>query len=139
MEQAEQTKRRVFKKYTYQGIELDNLKKMPLSDLKKHLPSALRRHINRGFSQEEYDLITHCSQDHADEAIITTKCRNMMVLPVMIGKIIGIHNGNQFVEVEIKPDMISRRFKDLVPTKSSKAHGRPGVGATSSSKFVPLK
>lgn len=132
----EQTKRRTFKKFTYQGIELEELKIMELSKLKDLLPSHLRRHIKRGFSESEFKLIQQCKNNEND---IRTQCRNMMILPVMFGKTIGIHNGCQYVEVEIKPEMISRRFKDLVPTKTSKAHGKPGVGATSSSKFVPLK
>lgn len=132
----EQTRRRTFKKFTFQGIELEELLKMEIADLKELFPSALRRHMKRGFGQEEYDLIRQC-QSNATE--IKTKCRNMFILPCMFHKTIGIHNGCQFVEVDIKPEMIARRFKDLVPTKTSKAHGKPGVGATSSSKFVPLK
>lgn len=132
----EQPRRRTFKKFTYQGIELEDLLNMKISDLKPLFPSALRRHMKRGFSQEEYDLIKKCQ---ANESSLQTKCRNMMILPCMFNKTIGIHNGCQYVQVEIKPEMISRRFKDLVPTKTSKAHGKPGVGATSSSKFVPLK
>ncbi|ELQ75164.1 40S ribosomal protein S15 [Trachipleistophora hominis] len=136
MQASETTKRRTFKKFTYQGVDLDDLKTMPLCNLKALLPSALRRHINRGFSEEEYTLIKQCERNEPD---IKTKCRNMMILPVMIGQVVGVHNGCNFVEIDVKPEMIGRRFKDLVPTKTSKAHGRPGVGATSSSKFVPLK
>lgn len=132
----EVTKRRTFKKFTYQGVDLDDLKTMPLCDLKELFPSSFRRHVNRGFSEEEHMLI---KQAERGESGIRTQCRNMMILPIMVGNIIGVHNGCNYVEIDVKPEMIGRRFKDLVPTKTSKAHGKPGVGATSSSKFVPLK
>ncbi|KRH94038.1 40S ribosomal protein S15 [Pseudoloma neurophilia] len=132
----EQQRRRTFKKFTFQGIDLEDLLTMKITELRPYYPSALRRHMKRGFSQDEYNLIKQCE---AGASGLKTQCRNMMVLPCMFNKVIGIHNGCQFVEVEIKPEMIARRFKDLVPTKTSKAHGKPGVGATSSSKFVPLK
>lgn len=132
----EQSRRRTFKKFTYQGVELEKLCNMKISDLKPLFPSALRRHLKRGFCQEEYDLIKQCQSNATN---IQTKCRNMMVLPCMFKKFIDIHNGCQHIQLEIKPEMIARRFKDLVPTKTSQAHGKPGVGATSSSKFVPLK
>ena len=35
-------------------------------------------------------------------AIIKTHMRNMIVLPEMIGSVIGVYNGKTFVQVEVK-------------------------------------
>jgi len=57
----------------------------------------------------------------------------------MIGTAIEIHNGKQFVGVELQPEMIGHRFGEFAPTRPKVNHGSAGVGATRSSKFVPLK
>ena len=57
----------------------------------------------------------------------------------MIGAIIGVHGGKGFVEVEIKPEMIGHYLGEFSITYSPVKHGRPGIGATHSSRFIPLK
>lgn len=138
--------RRVFRKFTYRGVELDTLMTMPLTDFALLLTSKLRRHINRGLSPREVTLIRKCLATkqacvHPEDkpAMVSTHARSMIIIPQFVGNVIGIHNGKTFVPVEIKPEMIGCQFSDFVGTKSVGGHGRPGVGATSSSKFVPLK
>ena len=63
----------------------------------------------------------------------------MIVLPQMVGKTIGIHNGQTFVQTEIKPEMIGHYLGEYAPTRRAVTHSGPGVGATRSSKFMPLK
>jgi small subunit ribosomal protein S15e len=63
----------------------------------------------------------------------------MIILPQMIGNVVEVHNGQIYVPLEIKPEMLGCVLADFVSTRKSPSHGRPGVGATSSSKFVPLK
>jgi small subunit ribosomal protein S19 len=41
--------------------------------------------------------------------------------------------------VDLQPEMIGHRFGEFAPTRSKVTHGSAGVGATRSSKFVPLK
>ena len=92
--------------------------------------------------------------------IVKTHLRNMIVVPEMTGSIVGVYNGKVFTQVEIKPEMIghylgefSISYKVTLKTEFSKAehkmvtpfllqpvkHGRPGIGATHSSRFIPLK
>jgi len=63
----------------------------------------------------------------------------MVILPEMIGSIVGVYNGRDFVSVEIKDDMVGHFLREFSLCYKPVQHGRPGVGATSSSKFVPLK
>jgi len=47
---------------------------------------------------------------------------------------------HEFVKIEeIMPEMIGHRFGEYSPTRNRVSHGSAGVGATRSSKFVPLK
>jgi ribosomal protein uS19 len=43
------------------------------------------------------------------------------------------------LQVEIKPEMIGHYLGDFSLTYKPVKHGRPGIGATHSSRFIPLK
>ena len=60
---------------------------------------------------------------------------------IVIGRAINrkICVGREFVSIEIMPEMIGLYFGELAPTRTSPTHTGPGVGATKSSKFMPLK
>jgi small subunit ribosomal protein S19 len=70
---------------------------------------------------------------------IRTHARDMVILPEMVGTTIAVHNGKEFVPVEIVPEMIGHRLGEFAITNKRVVHGRPGVGATKSSMYVPLK
>lgn len=138
-------KKRVFRKHTFQGIDLDEILKMPLLSFITLLRSNARRHILRGLAPRELTLIKKClnAKKNLNEdnkvGVVRTHARSMVILPIFVGNLIAVYNGRVFVPLEIKPEMIGHRFSDYVATKNNGGHGRPGVGATSSSKFVPLK
>ena len=136
--------RKVFK---YQGYTLEELKDMSLEDLVKILPARQRRSLNRGFlprQQIVLDKFRKLKKQKVKEKggkplVIKTHCRDMIVLPEMIGTIFGIYNGKEFMEVEFTPEMIGCYFGEFAPTRQRVQHGDPGMGATRSSMFVPLK
>ena len=39
-------------------------------------------------------------------AVVKTHLRNMIVVPEMIGSVVGVYNGKVFNTVEIKPEMV---------------------------------
>lgn len=43
------------------------------------------------------------------------------------------------VQVEIKPDMIGGYLAEYSISYKPVKHGKPGIGATHSSRFIPLK
>ncbi|KAE8702892.1 40S ribosomal protein S15 [Hibiscus syriacus] len=71
--------------------------------------------------------------------LVRTHLRNMIIVPEMIGSIIGVYNGKTFNQVEIKPEMISHYLAEFSISYKPVKHGRPGIGATLSSRFIPLK
>jgi len=123
------------KEFRYRGYTLEELKNMPLEELAKLLPARERRKRKRGFTEQEEKLLRKLKKKDA----VRTHCRDMVVLPEMVGKVIFVHNGKDFVRVEIKPEMIGHRLGEFALTRRFEKHSGPGVGATRSSKYVPLK
>ena len=70
---------------------------------------------------------------------IKTHLRDCIVLPQMVQGQILVHTGNKFNAVEVKPEMIGYYLGEFAMTYKRVAHGKPGVGATHSSKFTPIK
>ena len=60
-------------------------------------------------------------------------------LPLMIGKTVAVHTGKDFNEVTIQPEMVGRYLGEFAMTRGEVKHTGPGVGATRSSKYLPLK
>ena len=79
-----------------------------------------------------------CPENERPEAV-KTHLRNMLVVPEMIGSIVGVYNGKTFNNVEIKPEMIGHYLAEFSISYTPVKHSRPGIGATHSSKFIPLK
>ena len=70
---------------------------------------------------------------------VRTHLRNMIIVPEMIGSVVGVYNGKSFNQVEIKPEMIGHYLGEFSITYKPTAHGRPGIGSSTSSRFIPLK
>jgi small subunit ribosomal protein S19 len=70
---------------------------------------------------------------------LKTHVRDMIILPDMIGLSIKVHNGKEFSAVNIKPEMIGHYLGEYAITNRRVQHGAPGVGASRSSLYVPLK
>ncbi|KAL1854731.1 ribosomal protein S15 [Paecilomyces lecythidis] len=99
-----------------------------------------RRRFNRGLKRKPMGLIKKLrkakqeAKPNEKPDLVKTHLRDMIVVPEMIGSVIGIYSGKEFNQVEIKPEMVGHYLGDK-PVK----HGRPGIGATHSSRFIPLK
>jgi small subunit ribosomal protein S19 len=63
----------------------------------------------------------------------------MIVLPEMVGRTIRIYDGKEFQQVTILPEMLGHYLGEFALTRKSVKHTGPGVGATRSSKYMPLK
>jgi len=132
------------KEFMYRSHTLEKLQQMPLDDVIKLFPSRQRRSLKRGFLPRQKKILEKIRKLRKKEKggrpqIIKTHCRDMIVLPEMVGLKFGIYNGKDFVEVEIKPEMIGCYFGELALTRKKVEHGDPGMGATRSSMFMPLK
>lgn len=107
---------------------------------------------------------------------IKTHLRDMIIVPEMIGSVVGVYNGKTFNQVEIRvrfaargglalalpvaggrrlgvshrmdclsvclfyqPEMVGHYLGEFSISYKPVKHGRPGIGATNSSRFIPLK
>ncbi|CBK25155.2 uncharacterized protein [Blastocystis hominis] len=142
---VEQKKKRTFKKFTYRGVDLDKLLDMPLKDLMELVDARARRRFRRGLKRKPQALIKRLriakanTPENERPQPVKTHLRNMIVVPEMIGSVVGVYNGKSFNNVEIKAEMIGHYLGEFSLTYQPVKHNRPGIGATHSSKFIPLK
>lgn len=125
-------------KFTYRGKTIEELQKMDLIEFRKLLPARERRSLKRGLTEEQKKLLKKMKKSGKDK-VIRTHARDMIILPEMIGYKFGVHNGKEFVVIEIKPEMIGHRLGEFALTRKRPKHSAPGFGATRSSSHVPLK
>ena len=125
------------KEFTYQGLPLDKLQELEFDDFISLVPSRQRRSFKRGVSREQAKLINDSNQK--PNKVLRTHRREMIIIPQFVGGKFAVYNGREFVDIDVLPEMIGLYFGELAPTRTSPTHTGPGVGATKSSKFMPLK
>ncbi|HDI10535.1 MAG TPA: 30S ribosomal protein S19 [Euryarchaeota archaeon] len=132
------------KEFRYRGYTLEELKKMPMDEFINLLPSRQRRSLKRGLPESHKKVLEKVKKarkmrESGKKVIIRTHCRDLIILPEMVGLTFAVHNGKEFHLVEIKPEMIGHYLGEFSPTRKKVEHGDPGIGATRSSMYVPIK
>jgi small subunit ribosomal protein S19 len=126
------------KEFRYRGLSVEELKKLSLEEFIKLLPSRQRRTLNRGLTKIQNKLLADIENTSEDKPI-RTHCRDMVILPSFIDHQIHVHNGKEFQRVDVTPEMVGHYLGEFALTRKKVSHTGPGVGATRSSKFMPLK
>merc|ERR1712060_247082 len=135
-------KKRTFRKFSFRGIDLDALLDLTTEQLMEVVHARARRSLSRGLLLKRRVKQLKAKKDcgpYDKPDVVKTHLRNMLIIPEMIGSVIGVHNGKVFTQVEVKADMVGHYLGEFSITYKPVRHGRPGIGATSSSKFIPLK
>lgn len=70
---------------------------------------------------------------------IRTHQRDIVIVPNMVGYQVHIHNGKEFMKIEIVPEMLGHRLGEFSATRKKVEHGAPGIGATKSSGALSVK
>lgn len=122
--------------FTYRGLTVEQLKEMSLEEFAKILPARQRRSLLRGLTEQQRKLLEKIRKR---DKPVKTHCRDMIIVPEMIDKIVLIYNGKEWISVTIQPEMIGHRLGEFALTRKRVQHSSPGVGATRSSKFMPKK
>lgn len=142
---AELKKKRAFRKFSYRGVDLDQLLDLSSEELRDLVHARARRRFNRGLKRKPMGLIKKLRKSKQEAKpnekpdLVKTHLRDMIVVPEMIGSVIGIYSGKEFNQVEIKPEMVGHYLGEFSISYKPVKHGRPGIGATHSSRFIPLK
>ncbi|HJN56620.1 MAG: 30S ribosomal protein S19 [Candidatus Woesearchaeota archaeon] len=124
------------KEFVFRGKSLEELKGLSLNELASLLPARQRRTLKRELGEQHKILLKKIKNN---EANIETHCRDMIILPEMVGKTIKVHNGKTFLPVSIVGDMIGHYLGEFVLTRNRVQHSAPGIGATKSSGALSVK
>jgi small subunit ribosomal protein S19 len=132
------------KEFNYRGHSIEELQGMSMDEFIKLLPSRQRRSLQRGLNPAQRSLLENIrtakkNQKEGEKASAKTHSRDMIVLPEMVGATILVHNGKEFTPVDILPEMIGCYLGEFAITNKPVRHGSPGIGASRSSMYVPLK
>jgi small subunit ribosomal protein S19 len=124
-------------KFSFKGKPEEELASLSLEEFVKLIPSRQRRALKRGFTESEKNLLATLRGN--PKKFVRTRCREMVIIPEMIGKRVGVYNGKEYISVDIKAEMLGHRLGEFSMTRKEVKHSAPGFGATKSSKFIPLK
>jgi small subunit ribosomal protein S19 len=128
-------------KFTLHGKTAEELERMELGEFIKIIASkerrALKRALKNGFPADQKKLLDSIKKEQ--KKFHRTKCREMVIIPQMLGCKIGVHNGKEYVTVEMTVDKLGHRLGEFALTRRQVKHSAPGFGATRSSKYIPLK
>ena len=132
------------KDFTFRGRTIGELEGMGMEEFSKLCTSRARRTMRRT-GVEMKKLLK--SVKSAAEALragkfpkpVRTHNRDMIVVPGMLGVTMAVHNGKEFVNVEIKEKMLGHFLGEFVLTRKKLVHGKAGIGATRSSTAITAR
>lgn len=129
------------KEFRYRGQTMEQLQAMSIEQFMVLIPSRQRRSLNRGISEEKRSLLEEIrkAKESGKEVMIKTHVRDMVIIPSMLGMKIHVYNGKEFVAVDVKLVMVGHYLGEYAITNKKVVHGTPGIGASRSSLYVPLK
>ena len=124
------------KVYTWQGKTEEQLKELDMKEFMRMVPARQRRSLTRGFTDQQKKLLKRIEEDAKN---IKTHCRNMIIVPAMLGKIIKVHNGKDYLPITITAEMLGHYLGEFSHSRKIVTHSSAGVGATRSSKAISAR
>ncbi len=127
------------KDFLYRGRTEEELVSISMDEFIRLLPSRMRRSLRRGLPEEQRILIEKIRMWNQGDKPIKTHSRDLIILPEMMGKTVQVFNGQDFVDVRIDIKKVGHYLGEYAITNKPVRHGRPGIGASRSSMYIPLK
>jgi small subunit ribosomal protein S19 len=127
------------KELTYRGKTLEELQNMGEADLKNILLARSRRILKRGLSDQQKKLLVKVKESKNKIKPIKTHCRDMIILPEMVGQLFNVYSGQNFEPINPTVEMVGRYLGEFIQTRKEVKHKAPGVGATKSTKHASMK
>ena len=124
------------KAFRYRGKNAEEMKKMSLTEFMALIPARERRSLKKGFTEDQKSLIHELEKNGTK---LKTHCRDMVIIPLMIGKTINVYSGKSFEKVFVTEEMMGHRLGEFVLTRKKLQHSAPGIGATKSSGAISVK
>ena len=129
------------KEILYRGKNLEQLTKISLEEFMILANSRQRRSIKRGFTPAQKKLLEKIKKSKSGvyKKQIKTHCRDMVIIPDMLGLTISVYQGKEFIPVLITEEMLGHYLGEFTLTRVKVKHSAPGIGATKSSASVSVK
>ena len=128
------------KVFTFRGYTIDDIKRMKTEEFLAILPSRQRRSLLRGTDEKQKRFMEKLQKAKKGEKVkLHTHCRDAIITPDMLDLTIHVYNGKEYVKVDIMPEMLGHYLSEFALTRKRVKHGMPGIGATKSSLYIPLK
>ena len=124
------------KEFRFKGKSLQELQTMSITEFAELVPSGIRRTLLRGFTDEQKKLLERIRKNKNN---IKTHCRDLPVLPEMVGKTLAVYTGKEFFKIMIVEEMLGHVLGEFALSRRRVAHNAPGVGATKSSASVSVR
>ena len=123
--------------FHYRGRTVEELRAMSMDEFIRILPARMRRSLRRGLSSDQRIVLEKLRREQGKP--IRTHARDMIILPEMIGKSVFVHTGKEFKEIKVTEKMVGHYVGEFAISINLVRHGRPGIGASRSSMYIPLK
>lgn len=120
----------------YYGRTEEELKKLSIKEFAEITNARVRRTLLRGFNEYQKALLRKVKLNDNN---LKTHCRNMVIIPEMIGASVKVYNGKEYAPVVITVDMLGHYLGEFVMTRKKVAHNAPGIGATRSSASASVR
>src|SRR3989344_4821406 len=126
------------KEFSFRGKTLEELGKLDVREFAKYLKARARRSVLRKFDVIE-NFIKDSEKKIANNKLIRTHLRHIIIMPRMVNWTVYVHNGKDFAAVRIVPDMLGHRLGEFAPTRKKGSHGAPGIGSTKGTASQSVK
>lgn len=118
---AENKKDRKVKRLTFRGMEIEDICALKEDKLFENFTARAQRKLRRsnGIKGRYLKLVEKVKKSKKNlqpgerPKIIKTHLRNALVFPEMVGGVVGVYNGKEYKEVEVKFDMIGRYLAEF--------------------------
>ena len=130
------------KEFTFKGKTMEELKKMDVKEFSKYVNTRTRRTLLRGLNEKQskfFAKVDKVLKEGEQKKPIRTHLRTIVVIPKLVGMEIAVYNGKEFKIITIMEEMLGHYLGEFAHTRNNVSHGVPGVGASRSSKFIPIK
>ncbi len=120
-------------------MSIEQLQKLSISEFAKIIKSRPRRAITK--MSEDYKRLISKVEKYKDNPskVIKTHIREAVILPAWVGMNFAVHNGKEFKQMTIAPEMVGHRLGEFAFSTKRVLHSAPGIRATRGSKFLAVK
>ena len=112
----------------FRGKNTEELKAIDTREFAKLVKSRARRTILRNYDVIDA-FVAKCERNESKGKAIRTHDRTIVVVPRMVGKVIGVYNGKEFLKVIVTEDMLGHRLGEFAMTRKIAKHTSIGGGA----------